>query len=153
MVQRQKCAVFIVVDKRCVQRAATKHPSADEVPECRTDNVCVGESVVERFMSPDLSVLPNSFHNQQNKRQHLDEREHAAHWHPHAGPSGPIQVVTGSDDTAEKNQDQLEIDGPFRKLARHKANGHEEVGTHAGGEEFERLFDPQVNDPPSAKSR
>ena len=57
MVQRQERPVFIVVDQRRVQRAAAKYTGADEVPECRANEVGVGDRIIERPLRADQPVL------------------------------------------------------------------------------------------------
>ena len=50
---------------------------------------------------------------------------------------------------AEEDQDQLEVDRPLGQLARYEPDGHQQIGTHAGGEELERLLDPEMHHPPA----
>ena len=60
-------------------------------------------------------------------------------------------MMARADDAAEEDQDQLEIHCPLGELARHQADSHEQVGTHAGGEELKGLLDPEVHHPPAPK--
>jgi len=46
MIQRQKGAVLVIIDQRRVQRAAAEDAGADEIPERGTDDVGVGEPVI-----------------------------------------------------------------------------------------------------------
>ena len=120
VVERQESAVLIIIDQRRVDRSAAEHAGADEIPERRAENVEIGQAVIEALRpcgALDRPVLRNRFENQQNERQHLDEREHRAQWHPHARTSGPIEVVTGAENAAHEDQDQLEIHRPFGELA------------------------------------
>src|SRR5208283_163422 len=71
--------------------------------------------------------------------------------HPHAGPAGPVEVMPGAEHAAEEDQDQLEVDRPLSQLARHEPDRHQQIGAHAGGEELERLLDPQMHHPPAPK--
>jgi hypothetical protein len=50
--------------------------------------------------------------------------------------------LAGAEHAAEEDQDQREVDCPLCQLARHEAERHQQVGTHAGGEELERLLGP-----------
>src|SRR5580692_9905211 len=53
MVERQEGAVFVIVDQRRIQRASSKNAGADEVPECRSDDVGVGETELELLVGLD----------------------------------------------------------------------------------------------------
>ena len=62
-------------------------------------------------------------------------------------------MMAGTDHPTKKDQDQFEIDRPLRQFARDEADSHQQIGAHAGGEEFERLLHPQVNHPPAPEIR
>ena len=65
------------------------------------------------------------------------------------GPAGPVEMMAGADDAAEEDQDQLEIHRALGELARDQADRHQQIGAHAGGEELERLLDPEMHHPPA----
>ena len=102
VVQRQEGAVLVVVDERRVERAAAEHAGADEVPERRADDIGIGEPVLELLMRLDEAVVVDRLDDQEHQRQHLDEGEHAAHRHPHAGTARPVKVMAGTDDAAQE---------------------------------------------------
>ena len=49
--------MLIIVDERGVERAASEHSGPDEIPERRSQNESVGETIVERRCSLDEPVL------------------------------------------------------------------------------------------------
>src|SRR6266446_1013162 len=70
-----------------------------------------------------------------------------------AGSADPVDVMAGDDDTAQEDQDQLQIDRTFGELARDQSHRHQQIGTHGRGKELERLLDPQMDHPPPPKVR
>ena len=149
VVERQEGAVLVVIDERGIERAAAEDSGADEVPEGRAEDVEIGEAVIECRGALDQPVLRDRLEDQEDQRKHLDEGEHRAERHPHARPAAPIKVVPGPQHAAEEDEDELEVDRALGELAGNQAEGHQQIGAHRDREEFERLFDPQVDDPPA----
>ena len=141
--------MLVVVHQRRVERAAAEHARADEIPERGADDVGVGEAVLELLMRLDQAVMVDRLDDQQHQRQHLDEGEHAAHRHPHAGTARPVEMMAGADHAAQEDQDDLEIGRPLGELARDQAHRHQQIGAHGGGEELEGLLDPEMDHPPA----
>ena len=73
--------------------------------------------VIERLLGANEPVVLDRLDDQQHQRQHLDKREHAAERYPQARSAGPIQMMASTEDAAEKDQDQLEIDRPLGQPA------------------------------------
>ncbi len=77
VVERQEGAVLVIIDERRIERAAAEDAGADEIPERRAEDVEVGEAVIERSRRAlDQPVLRDRLEDEQDERQHLDEREH-----------------------------------------------------------------------------
>ena len=79
VVEGQERAMLIIIDQRRIERAAAEDTRADEVLARRTKDEKVGEAVIEPFgacRSFDCTMLGDCLEDEENKRKHLDEREH-----------------------------------------------------------------------------
>jgi hypothetical protein len=55
--------------------------------------------------------------------------------------------VHRTDDSADRVEDDLQIDEACRRPLRHDAQEHEHVGDRDGREDLQKILDPEVNDP------
>src|SRR5690606_23429582 len=149
MASRQVQALHVVQGDRRVDGKA-QQARAYHVPETHGDKA---ENRPFVSLQPGSSftalIVAIGLDTDQGQRHDFQGGEHGTNGDHRGRCAGEVQVVQGSQDTAEQEHDGLKYDGAIGSGRVDQAQAAEQQGNDRGGKDFKETFYPQVNQPPS----
>src|SRR5215475_6366779 len=151
MIGRQRCADFIIgnnwkVDQETKHAGPQKIPKSDrneehDRPEMRESGA--GLAMLERA---ELQETPG-LNCEKRQRNYLGRRKECPERHMLSRCARKINMMHRADHAASRVQYDVQVDQRERHAFMHDPQQHEYVGDHDCGEEFEKIFDPQMHNP------